>query len=98
MGKRHFFQQVLLGNLDSYMQINETRTHLHSMHENKLKMVERLKYTTGHHQTPRRGTNEPFHRKETHGLGEQTCGCQGGGGASGMDWEFGFNRCKALPL
>ena len=20
------------------------------------------------------GTNEPFHRKETHGLGEQTCG------------------------
>ena len=30
-------------------------------------------------------TNEPFHRKETHGLGEQTCGCQGGGGGSGMD-------------
>ena len=22
------------------------------------------------------GTNEPCHRKETHGLGEQTCGCQ----------------------
>ena len=21
--------------------------------------------------------NEPFHRKETHGLGEQICGCQG---------------------
>ena len=21
------------------------------------------------------GTNEPFHRKENHGLGEQTCGC-----------------------
>ena len=30
------------------------------------------------------GTNEPFHRKETHGLGEQTCGCQGGGG--GIGW------------
>ena len=29
------------------------------------------------------GTNEPFYRKETHGLGEETCGCQGGG--SGMD-------------
>ena len=26
------------------------------------------------------GTNEPFHRKETHRLGEQTCSCQGGGG------------------
>ena len=25
-------------------------------------------------------TNETFHREETHGLGEQTCGCQGGGG------------------
>ena len=28
-----------------------------------------------------------WHRKETHGLGEQTCGCQGGEGESGMDWE-----------
>ena len=26
------------------------------------------------------GTNEPFHRKETHGLGEQTCDCHGGRG------------------
>ena len=34
-------------------------------------------------------TNEPFHRKETHGLGEQTCGCQGGEGGSGMDlWGY----------
>ena len=31
-------------------------------------------------------TNEPFHRKETHGLGEQTCGYQREGGGSGMDW------------
>ena len=44
------------------------------------------------------GTNEPFHGKDTHGLGEQTCGCQGGQGGSGMDWEFGVNRCKLLPL
>ena len=29
------------------------------------------------------GTNEPFHRKETHGLGEQTCGCPGG---EGVGW------------
>ena len=36
------------------MQINETRTHPHTMHKNKLQMAERLKYTTGHHQTPRR--------------------------------------------
>ena len=29
-------------------------------------------------------TNEAFHRKETHGLGEQTCGCQGEGEGSEM--------------
>ena len=43
-------------------------------------------------------TNEPFHRKETHGLGEQTCGFQGEGGGSRMDWESGVNRCKLLSL
>ena len=42
--------------------------------------------------------NEPFHRKEMHGLGEQTCGCQGGGGGSGVDGELGVNRYKLLPL
>ena len=36
--------------------------------------------------------------EENHGLWEQTCGCQGEGGGSGMDWEFGVNRCKVLPL
>ena len=40
--------------------------------------------------------NKPFHRKEIHGLGEQTCGCQGEGSA--MDWEFGVGRCKLLHL
>ena len=35
-------------------------------------------------------------KKQTHGHGEQTCGCQGGG--SGMDWEFGMSRCKLLRL
>ena len=35
-------------------------------------------------------------KKKNHGLGEQTCGCQGEG--SGMDWEFGVNRGKLLPL
>ena len=31
-------------------------------------------------------------QKQTHGLGEQTCGCQEGKGRSGMDWEFGVSR------
>jgi len=36
------------------MQINETRTHPHTMHKNKPKMAERLKHKTRHHQTPGR--------------------------------------------
>ena len=44
------------------------------------------------------GTNKSFHRKETHGLGEQTCGCRGEAGGSGVDWGFGVSRCKLLPL
>jgi len=36
------------------------------------------------------GTNEPFHRKEMYGLGEQICVCQGSGEGSGMDWEPGI--------
>ena len=54
MGKWQSFQQVLLGNLDSCMQINETGTHPHTMHNNKLKIAERLKYKTRHHQPPGR--------------------------------------------
>ena len=37
-------------------------------------------------------------KKKTHGLGEQACGCQGGGGGNGMDWESGVYRCKLLHL
>ena len=33
--------------------------------------------------------NLPTEKKQTHGHGEQTCGCQGRGG-SGMDWKFGW--------
>ena len=54
MGKRQSFQQELLGNLDSCMQISETRAHPHTMHQNKLRMAERLKYKMRHHQTPAR--------------------------------------------
>ena len=35
-------------------------------------------------------------KKQTHGLGEQTCGCWGGGGGSGMDWEFGISKYRLL--
>ena len=42
------------------------------------------------------GINETFHRKETHGVEEQICGCQWEGRGSGMEWELGVNRCKVL--
>ena len=42
--------------------------------------------------------NETIEKKQTHGHGQQTCGCQGGGGKSGMDWEFGVSRCKLQHL
>ena len=39
-------------------------------------------------------------KKQTHGLGEQICGCPGedGWGGSGMDGEFGVSGCKLLHL
>ena len=37
--KRQYLQQVVLGKLDSHMQINEVRTHPHTIHKNKLKMA-----------------------------------------------------------
>ena len=33
--------------------------------------------------------NLSIEQKQTHRHGEETCGCQGGGGGSEMDWEFG---------
>ena len=42
--------------------------------------------------------NLSIEKKQTHRLGVQSNGCQGGGGGSGMDWEFGVSRCKLLLL
>ena len=43
------------------------------------------------------GTKETLHRKENHGLEEQSCGCQEGSRGYGRDWELGVNRCRMLP-
>ena len=43
-------------------------------------------------------TNKLFHRKVIHGLGEQTCGCQGWGEGRGIDWEYGVDRWKLMHL
>ena len=40
--------------------------------------------------------NLPTEKKQTHGHGEETCGCQEGGGRNEMDLEFGVSRYKLL--
>ena len=41
------------------------------------------------------GTDDPIHKTETNqGNGEQTCGCQCGGGREWEDGEFGVEGCK----
>ena len=43
---------MVLGDLDSYMQNNETSSPTHTIHKNKLKMDQRLKYKSQHHNSP----------------------------------------------
>lgn len=45
---------------------------------------EKDKYMISHIWNLIYGANEPFHKKENHGHGEQTCGYQGGGGGDGL--------------
>jgi len=42
--------------------------------------------------------NPSAEQKQIHRHGEQTCGCQGGGGGDGVDWEFEVSRCKLFHL
>ena len=42
--------------------------------------------------------NLSMKQKQTYGHREQTCGCQGGGGCGGMEWEAGVSRCELLYM
>ena len=44
MEQKQPLQQMALGDLDSYMQKNETRCPTYAIHKNKFKMDKRLKY------------------------------------------------------
>ena len=44
MEQKYPLQQMVLGDLDSYVQRNETRSPTYTMHKNKLKIDKRLKY------------------------------------------------------
>ena len=39
-------------------------------------------------------TNDLSTKQEQIKNREETCGCQGGGRGSRMDWELGISRCK----
>ena len=44
MEQKQPLQQMVLGDLDSYVQKNETRSPTYAIYKNKLKMDKRLKY------------------------------------------------------
>ena len=44
MEQKQPLQQMVLGDLDSYMQKNKTRSPTYAIRKNKLKMDKRLKY------------------------------------------------------
>ena len=52
MEKRQFLEQMVLGELDSNMQKNESGPLSYTIHKNKLKMDEKPKYETGNHHNP----------------------------------------------
>ena len=43
-------------------------------------------------------TNISTKQKKTHRHREQTCGCQGGKGGEGKNWETGISRCKLVYI
>ena len=53
MEEKQTLEQMVLGDLDSYVQKkNETRSPTYATHKNKLKMDKRVKYKLWHHKTP----------------------------------------------
>ena len=53
MEQKQPLQQMVLGDLDSYVQKNETRSPTYAIHKNKFKMDKRLKCKLEHHKSPR---------------------------------------------
>ena len=54
MGSKETLRQKVLGELDSYMQKNETRSPTYTKHKNKFRVDKRRKYKSSHHKSPRR--------------------------------------------
>ena len=46
MEEKQPLQQMVLGDLDSYMQMNEIRLSSYTIHKNKFKVDKRLKYNS----------------------------------------------------
>ena len=53
MEQKQPLQQMVLGDLDSYVQKNETQPPTYIINKNKLKTYKRLQYKSQHHKSPR---------------------------------------------
>ena len=53
MEQKQPLQQMVLGDLHSYVQKNETRSPTYAIHKNKFKVDKRLKYKLYHHKSRR---------------------------------------------
>ena len=61
------------------------------------KSERQISYDITHMWNLKYDTNEPVYKTElARRHREQTCGCQGGGGRGGMDWELEIHRRKLL--
>ena len=57
---------MVLGDLDSYVQKNETRSPTYAIHKKKFKVNKRPKYKLGHHKSPRGKHHQETRRHSTH--------------------------------
>ena len=53
MEQKHPLQQMVLGDLDHYVQKNETQLSTYTIYKNKFQMDKRLKCKLQHHKSPR---------------------------------------------
>ena len=53
MEQKQPLQQMVLGDLDSYVQKNESRLQTYTINKNKSKVDKGLKYKSQHHKSPR---------------------------------------------
>ena len=79
---------MVLGDLDSYVQKNETQPPTYTIHKNKLKMDKRLKYKSQQHKIPIGAyRREKFRYSMQHQYVPQSKGHKGLNKQMGLHWN-----------